>query len=116
MPLRSLPLKPISASGSLACFALISSHQMSSRQYVSLHRAREFFPGRSRLKLELAVERVEAEEVAMRFAWRRARTTITDAVETIAALYGAGLLKHFGSRYCFRQIRNNRRQKLHEVT
>jgi DNA polymerase/3'-5' exonuclease PolX len=110
MPIRRLPLKPISASGGLTYFALVSSHQMTLRKNVSFHCSPECFPSRSRRDLELAAECVEAEEVAMRFAGRRARATITGAAESIAALYGAGLLKRFSVRHCLRQIRNYRRQ------
>src|ERR1700740_961410 len=61
-------------------------HQLRLPQDVSLHRAFQFALGSAGLETQLRVERVDFEKVAVRLAWRRARTTVPDLAKVIPPL------------------------------
>lgn len=72
----------------------IAAHVLALIEDVALHRTLDVFFGGAGLEIELGVESIELEEITMGFARRRARTTVADFAEVVAALAGAvgGLL------------------------
>src|SRR5262245_46097642 len=68
---------------------LIGSHQAPFRENVSFRRALELLATGAGLKFEFDVERVKAEEIAMRFARWRTRSVKADVFEIITSLHGA---------------------------
>lgn len=80
----------------------VAAHVFTAGHNVAVHSALEIFFGAAGLEIQLGVQGVEFEEVAMELAARRTRTSITNFVEVVGALAGAvaGLL---GLREILRQ-------------
>src|SRR5262245_45504942 len=68
---------------------LVRPHQIAARNDVAFHRVQQIVPRRARGKIELGVERVDAEEVAVRLAARRAWAAVAGALEVVGALTSA---------------------------
>jgi hypothetical protein len=103
-----ISIKWISGSTGLIPF-LIGSHQLSFGEAMSVHRFEQFLFRETGLEFELRVECVELEKVAVRFAGRRTRPAIADALVVVQALLcTVGQLR----RYChaFSQTGGVRRQ------
>ena len=82
---------------------LENSHPLCVGEDVRVHGGFEFASCGAGLKVECGAESVEAEEVAMRAAWRRARPTVADAAEIVSSLMRAGGKRLLNGRYGFRR-------------
>src|SRR5208337_487481 len=64
----------------------VAAHPFALRQNVALHGSFDILFGGTRLEIQLRVQGVELEEIAVGLAWRRARPAITDFPKIIAAV------------------------------
>ena len=69
--------------------ALIRAHELPFRQDVPLRGGEQVLPRGAFFEVERGIQRVDAEEVAVRFALRRRRTAVADLAEVVLALAGA---------------------------
>src|SRR5690242_20474956 len=82
----SLP-SGVSSSSSGALFSTGElAHEFGLRDHVAAHSRFQVLPGCARRQVERGIQGVEFEEIAMRFAGRRAGAAITDTAKIIAAL------------------------------
>ena len=88
----------------------MATHVCTTGPDVASHGALEVFFGSAGLEIQLAVEGVEFEEVAMELAAGRARASVTDFVEIVGALAGA-----VGGLFGLREIPRKRAQRCRHV-
>src|SRR6476646_1066210 len=65
---------------------MVFPHQLCLAQHQALHRLFYFLPASAWFEIQLSLERVELEKIAMRFARRRTRTVVSDPAKVVATL------------------------------
>src|SRR5439155_22858089 len=100
-------LKPIPRqilnSVSIALLSFVRAHQLALREDMLSHRLLHVFLGRTGLQVQRRVERIQLEEIAMRFSRWRTRTAIAKLSEVVEALFGARR-DELAFRKVFRQL------------
>src|SRR3972149_8584323 len=85
------------------CSAAVATHELRLREDVALHRFLDVRLGGPGLEVELRVERVELEEVAVRGTGRRAGAAVADFAEIVPPLAG-GAREPFALRGSLREL------------